>query len=87
MLMPTIARFSGIVIRMNPKGKEHNPPHVHVQYDNYEITFDIVNMISRGWWFLKKQFKQSEKFIRSHAQELIEMWDTQNFRLIESKEE
>ena len=87
MLMPTIARFSGIVIRMNPKGKEHNPPHVHVQYDNYEITFDIVNMISRGWGFPKKQFKQSEKFIRLHTQELLDMWETQNFHLIENKEE
>ena len=86
VIMPTIAKLSGITIRMNPKGKEHNPPHVHVIYENQEISFDIVHLVSRGWNFPKKQFEIAKSFIYLHREELLKMWDTQEFRLIENKE-
>lgn len=37
--MPEISRFLGIVIRMFPS--EHNPPHFHAVYNNFEAQFLI----------------------------------------------
>lgn len=34
--MPTIARFYGIMIQMRPLNKEHNPPHIHAIYGDYQ---------------------------------------------------
>ena len=39
--MPTISIFYGIRISMNPTQKEHNPPHVHAEYGEYEASFKI----------------------------------------------
>ena len=38
--MPEISRFLGIVIRMFPS--EHNPPHFHAIYNDFEAQFSIV---------------------------------------------
>ena len=37
--MPEISRFLGIVIRMYPN--EHNPPHFHAIYNEFEAQFSI----------------------------------------------
>lgn len=37
--MPEISRFLGIVIRMFPS--EHNPPHFHAIYNDFEAQFSI----------------------------------------------
>ena len=37
--MPEISRFFGVVIRMFYD--DHNPPHFHCYYQNYEATYDI----------------------------------------------
>ncbi len=37
--MPEISRFLGIVIRMFPL--DHNPPHFHAVYNNFEAQFSI----------------------------------------------
>ena len=37
--MPEISRFLGIVIRMF--SSEHNPPHFHAVYNNFEAQFSI----------------------------------------------
>lgn len=87
MYMPTIARFSGISIRMNPKGKEHNPPHVHVIYENHEISINIENHISRGFGFPNKQHIMALRFIMLFEKQLLDMWDTQVFCLIDYKGE
>ena len=33
--MPVISRFNSIVIKMYFRKKEHNPPHVHALYGEY----------------------------------------------------
>ena len=33
--MPVITRLNGIVIKMYFRKKEHNPPHVHALYGEY----------------------------------------------------
>jgi len=44
--MPEISRFLGIVIRMYYR--EHNPPHFHAEYGEYEITVQILSGIIEG---------------------------------------
>ena len=33
--------FYGIIIRMYCAPKEHNPPHIHIYYQDYTATIDI----------------------------------------------
>jgi Domain of unknown function (DUF4160) len=44
--MPEISRFYGIIIYMF--FSEHNPPHLHVKYQEYEATIDIETGIVHG---------------------------------------
>lgn len=39
--MPTISMFFGILIKMNYR--EHNPPHIHVEYGEYRACYRIDN--------------------------------------------
>lgn len=40
--MPTISMFYGIIIRMYFGPKEHNPPHIHVYYQDNKSIFNII---------------------------------------------
>ncbi len=44
--MPEINRFYGITITMN--FREHNPPHFHAIYQDYEISVDIKTGLVNG---------------------------------------
>ena len=44
--MPIISTFFGIVIRMFYD--EHNPPHVHVEYQGRKVLLDFWGNIVRG---------------------------------------
>ncbi len=37
--MPEISRFYGIIIKMY--FNEHNPPHFHIEYQDYEAVMNI----------------------------------------------
>jgi hypothetical protein len=37
--MPEISRFYGIIIKMY--FREHNPPHFHIEYQDYEALMNI----------------------------------------------
>jgi hypothetical protein len=39
--MPTISFFFGLIIRMYYK--DHQPPHIHVQYQSYNAVIDIAS--------------------------------------------
>ncbi len=48
--MPEISRFYGIIIKMY--FNEHNPPHFHIEYQDYEAimnieTGDVTGKLSR----------------------------------------
>ena len=38
--MPEISRFFGIIITMN--FNDHNQPHLHAEYGEFEAIFDIA---------------------------------------------
>lgn len=39
--MPTVSRFYGISIIMRQREKEHNPPYIHAQMENFDTPFLI----------------------------------------------
>ena len=66
--MPTISMFYGI-IRMFNNG-EHNPPHFHVNYQNFNAVFSLVGEILQGN-MPKKQTKLISAWCEIHKDELI----------------
>jgi len=44
--MPEISRFLGIIIYMY--FNDHNPPHFHVQYNNFKAIIDIEKLAIIG---------------------------------------
>lgn len=84
--MPVISRFNGIVIKMYLRQKEHNPPHIHA------ICGDCVGMfsLSDGEMFEgdlgNKEQKMVQKFIEKYGKELLNMWETQQFKSLPSVE-
>jgi hypothetical protein len=45
--LPTISVFYGIVIQMF--WRDHNPPHFHALYGEYEVVFDVRDLrVLRG---------------------------------------
>ncbi len=84
--MPVIARFYSIIIKMYYLEDEHNPPHIHAKYNEYEGIFNIATgEMSRG--DLPKNAKRLVKeFLRQHRERLLAMWTNQDFETLEFKE-
>ena len=74
--MPTIATFYGIVIFMHLTEKEHNPPHIHAIYGNYEATFAVADGGILKGKFPSKGTTLVQEFVALHRDELLTMWDT-----------
>lgn len=69
--MPEISRFYGIVIYMF--FKEHNPPHFHVKYQDYEATIEIQDGTIRGA-MPRRAMNLIFEWLDLHRDELIENW-------------
>ncbi|NJN99078.1 MAG: DUF4160 domain-containing protein [Anaerolineales bacterium] len=70
--MPTISTFYGIRISMNYN--EHNPPHFHAEYQNYEITVDILTGSITGN-MPRRALNLIWTWLDEHQTELLENWD------------
>lgn len=74
--MPVISRFFGIVIMMY--WNDHNPPHFHAKYGDYEIIVSIEGIIVEGN-FPKRALQLVIEWLSLHKEELLENWRrTQN---------
>lgn len=40
--MPELSRFHGVVVRVF--NRDHPPPHVHVEYQGYRASLDVVRL-------------------------------------------
>ena len=77
--MPVISRFNGIVIKMYLRQKEHNPPHIHAIYGDYIGMFSLTDgEMFEGDIPLKEQ-KLIKDFVVKYGEELLHMWNTQQF--------
>jgi Domain of unknown function (DUF4160) len=71
--MPELSRFLGISIFMN--FSEHNPPHFHASYGDYEVTIEIKTGVVEGK-FPKRALKLLLEWYEEHKGELLENWDS-----------
>ena len=67
--MPILATFFGIVVRIFHD--DHNPPHIHVEYAEYEAIIEI------------KTGKMLEGKLPSRAKKLLEEWRKLHVREME----
>lgn len=78
--MPTIAVFFGLIIKMYFQQREHNPPHVHVEFGEDAAAVGLSNgEVLDGYLPLRAQ-RLARKWVELHQSELLEMWNTQIFR-------
>ena len=58
--------------------KEHNPPHIHAIYGEYEATFVVADGSLLKGEFPSKGTALVQEFISLHREELANMWDQDN---------
>ncbi|MCC8406609.1 MAG: DUF4160 domain-containing protein [Rickettsia sp.] len=74
--MPVISRFFGIIIMMYYR--DHNPPHFHAKYGDYEVIISLNGKILEGK-FPKRALQLVTEWLNIHKEELIDNWNkTQN---------
>ena len=69
--MPVLSMFYGIIISMFYK--DHNPPHIHIQYAEYKAIVDFNGDILEGELPVKQR-KLIEAWIVLHQDELYANW-------------
>ncbi len=69
--MPEISRFYGIVVRMF--FEDHNPPHFHIEYQEYEASVNIEDGMVKGE-ISRRALKLVYEWLDIHREELFENW-------------
>lgn len=82
--MPVIARFYGLIIKMFLVGSEHNPPHIHVIYNEYGALYDIQTQKLIEGDLPARADSMVREWMSVYKDELMEIWNTQNFRQLPS---
>lgn len=70
--MPEISRFFGVIIRLFYD--EHNPPHLHAEYQSKKAVFDFQGNIVRGGFSSKTAIRLVREWIDLHSVELEVNW-------------
>lgn len=70
--MPTICEFFGIVIRMYYE--DHNPPHFHAIYGEYQVLIDIETLQILQGRLPKRAMAMVIEWAVEHRQELWDDW-------------
>jgi len=70
--MPEISRFYGLVILMYYN--DHEPPHFHVRYQEYEVTININSGEVKGK-MSRTALKLVYKWMDLHKNELLDNWE------------
>ena len=84
--MPIIARFYNIFIKMYYVEDEHNPPHIHAKYNEYEGIFNIATGVMTRGDLPKTAKRLVEDFISQYRKRLLSMWENQDFEELKFKE-
>jgi hypothetical protein len=72
-----------VVIKMYFQQSEHNPPHIHVIYGEYVGVLDLATARMMEGDLPQKALALAQEWTRKHSKELLEIWDTQEFRPID----
>lgn len=73
--MPTISMFFGIIVRMYCGKAEHNPPHIHVYYQEHKASFDIRTAEKVEGRLPPRQTRLVVAWIELRREELMADWD------------
>ncbi|MDR1834396.1 MAG: DUF4160 domain-containing protein [Fusobacteriaceae bacterium] len=73
--MPELSRFYGIIVRLiYSDTMQHNKPHVHVYYGEYEASVGIDGELLAGSLPVK-QLKLVQAWTAIHEEELYKAWN------------
>jgi len=72
--MPTLSMFFGLIIRMYYAPKEHNPPHIHVVYQDNDSIIDISDGTMIEGNLSSRHLRLIQAWIEIHKEELIANW-------------
>ena len=70
--MPELCRFDGIRIRMYTD--DHNPPHFHVIYSEYNASFGVASLEKIEGDLPRRIERRVRKWASKHKPELEENW-------------
>ncbi|MGZ5057411.1 MAG: type II toxin-antitoxin system toxin DhiT [Methylobacter sp.] len=74
--MPIISMFYGIIIRLYlMDNKQHNQPHVHAKYAEFEASIDIADGEILSEELPRKQLRLVQAWIELHRDELMADWE------------
>jgi hypothetical protein len=71
--MPELSRFLGIIVYMY--FNDHNPPHFHVEYGEYEASITINNLSLLEGDLPSRILGYVIEWASLHKQELMEDWN------------
>ena len=77
--MTVLSRFYGIVIRMYFQQSEHNPPHFHAIYNDSTAAICIKDGTVLEGELPKKALEMVLEWNNIHKDELLNIWETQEF--------
>ncbi len=80
--MPVLSRFYGIIIRMYFQQAEHNPPHIHALYGDDMAAVDIKTGEVLEGYLPPKALSMVREWIEINKEDLIYMWETQEFKTL-----
>lgn len=75
--MPEISRFLGIVVLMY--FSEHNPPHFHVRYNQYQAVICIRTLNVLAGSLPARVRGLVEEWAELHRLSLLQMWESKCF--------
>lgn len=70
--MPEISKFFGIIISLY--WRDHNPPHIHFTYGEYECTVSVLDRVVSGKAPSKVIAKVNE-WMDLHENEILTLWE------------
>lgn len=70
--MPTIDKFNGIKIHVY--NGEHRPPHIHADYNEFEVLIEIERIIVYSGDLPNKQLKQVFDWLAGNADWALEVF-------------
>ncbi|MFI3254394.1 MAG: DUF4160 domain-containing protein [Eubacteriales bacterium] len=78
--MPVITRLGSMVIKMYFLQSEHNPPHFHVIDGEFVGVYEIKTKIMMEGDLPSKSQKEVIAWLGKYQTDMLEMWETQNFK-------
>ena len=71
--MPELSRFLGMIIAMY--FNDHNPPHFHVLYNEYDVEIEIKNLTVMNGRLPPRILGLVMEWAEMYKEELMEDWD------------